>query len=56
MSSHLADHAPADGVLNASRMIYLSGAIDGPAGVDVSMEGVITRVGSATDFDIDGHP
>jgi hypothetical protein len=50
-----ADHAPADGVLNASRMIYLSGAIDGPAGVDVSMEGVITRVGSATDFDIDGH-
>jgi hypothetical protein len=51
-----ADAAPAGGILSVSRLVYVPGELEGPAGADVSIEGVITRVDSATDFDINGHP
>jgi hypothetical protein len=51
-----ADLAPVNGVLEATRLKFISGHLAGTAGANTAVEGMITRFASLEDFDIDGHP
>ncbi|HSC07574.1 MAG TPA: DUF5666 domain-containing protein, partial [Steroidobacteraceae bacterium] len=47
---------PNGGIFEANRIIQLAGRFSGSSGATVEIEGLVTRVVSDVEFDVDGHP